>query len=97
MKKFISILIVVCLVLCLCGCGGTPGSKQEKYYDRFVPIEEESHLYYDNNTKIVYFIGRNGNATIMSPYYASNGFPYSYNTETNELEEINIIEEMIKW
>lgn len=57
--------------------------------DAFKKIEDQ--LYYDTNTKIVYFY--NGPYAARhyppTPYYASNGFPYRYNPETNSLEEID--------
>lgn len=57
--------------------------------DAFKKIEDQ--LYYDINTKIVYFY--NGPYAVRhylpTPYYASNGFPYRYNPETNSLEEID--------
>ena len=49
-------------------------------------------LYYDTNTKIVYILfnectgySRRG---YMSPYYAPNGMPYTYDASTNTLKEI---------
>lgn len=102
MKKFISILMTVCLVLCLCGCT-YEGSKgyNKTTTGRLVSVTGQSDLYYDANTKVVYILfnecaGYSGYG-YMSPYYADNGFPYSYNVETNKLEKINIVEEMIKW
>lgn len=57
--------------------------------DAFKKIED--HLYYDVNTKIVYFY--NGpyaaRPSLPTPYYAPNGLPYKYNPETNALEEID--------
>lgn len=56
-------------------------------------IELGSGLYYDSVTGIVYWW--NGRfdltcygATTPTPYYATNGYPYRYNPETNTLEEI---------
>lgn len=59
---------------------------------------DNSYLYYDINTNIVYFwngvIGGFSNcATTPSPYYAPNGLPYKYNPSTNTLEEITPEEE----
>lgn len=55
-------------------------------------IEIGNDLWYDASTGIVYWW--NGNlhnnwAVAPSPYYASNGLPYRYNSNTNTLEEIN--------
>lgn len=58
---------------------------------------DNSYLYYDINTNIVYFwngvIGGFNNCTTPSPYYAPNGLPYKYNPSTNTLEEITPEEE----
>lgn len=56
--------------------------------DAFKKIEDQ--LYYDINTKIVYFFNGPYAARhyLPTPYYASNGLPYKYNPETNTLEEI---------
>lgn len=93
MKKFISILVMIYLILCLCGC--TDGSKNynKTTTGRLVPITGQSDLYYDANTKVVYILfnecaGYCGYG-YMSPYYANNGFPYVYNVESNTLEKIN--------
>lgn len=58
----------------------------------------DSYLYYDINTNIVYLW--NGivscgatSSTTPSPYYAPNGLPYKYNPSTNTLEEIKLEEE----
>lgn len=53
----------------------------------------DSYLYYDVNTNIVYFWngsmrGFSQAVTTPSPYYAPNGLPYKYNPSTNTLEEI---------
>lgn len=97
MKKFITILIAICLTFSLTGCIKT-GTAEDPLYNKFVRIQNEEKLYYDINTNIVYLIRYGSDtASFMSPYYASNGFPYVYNVELNKLEEINIIENMIKW
>lgn len=57
----------------------------------------DSYLYYDINTNIVYFwngnIGLSYSSTTPSPYYAPNGLPYKYNPSTNTLEEIKLEKE----
>ena len=48
-------------------------------------------LYYDSATKIVYLmIDRVGGFGYLSAYYAPNGLPYKYNSETNTFEEIEV-------
>ena len=68
-------------------CASTDTEPKENI-DAFKKIEDQ--LYYDINTKIVYFY--NGPYAVRhylpTPYYASNGLPYKYNPETNTLEEI---------
>ena len=55
-------------------------------------IEIGDGLYYDSTTGVVYFwnglLGCYYHATTPSPYYAPNGLPYKYNTETNTFEMI---------
>lgn len=58
---------------------------------------DNSCLYYDTITNIVYFWngvmgGLTNCATTPSPYYAPNGLPYKYNPSTNTLEEITLQE-----
>lgn len=81
MNKIVSIAVTICLMLCLVGCGGRPATGNEATFGgRFNEIPNECNLYYDVNTKVVYFIkyGVEG-YTYMSPYYASNGEVYLYN------------------
>ena len=92
MKKFFTIVITICLIVCLAGCGSSD-NVTTIHDGRFCQIPNEEYLYYDIETNVVYFI----RSYAMSPYYADNGFPYVYNTESNILEKINIINEMIKW
>ncbi len=94
MKKFITILITICLMLCFAGCT-VEGSKNysERTNNRLIAVPTQQDLYYDINTKVVYivfneFAGETGYG-YMSPYYASNGEVYLYNVETGALEEIN--------
>ena len=103
MKKFITILIAICLMFCLAGCT-VEGSKNyaDRTNGRLIPVPTHQDLYYDTNTNIVYIVfneysGKCGYG-YMSPYYADNGMPYIYNKTTQTLEEINIINNLInKW
>ena len=60
-------------------------------------IEIGNRLYYDSTTRIVYWW--NGRMedyrcdTTPTAYYAPNGLPYRYNTETNTFEEIKSVNE----
>lgn len=55
-------------------------------------IELGSGLYYDSVTGIVYwwngYLDGLRYDTTPTPYYATNGYPYRYNPETNTFEEI---------
>lgn len=96
MKKIVSIfLAVLILVFCLSSCG----AKESEYIDieklfGFVKIQNESNLYYDIDTHIVYFIASAhyfGYKVygFMSPYYAPNGLPYAYDIIDYTLVEID--------
>ena len=77
MKKIVSILIVICLLFCLVGCGRS--ATTDNKFGRFIEVPNEKYLYYDVNTKVVYFINYGVEGyTYMSPYYASNGEVYLY-------------------
>lgn len=105
MKKFITILIAICLMFCLVGCSApVAGSKNytKSTNNRLIQVPNQQDLYYDVNTNIVYIIFNeslgNSGYGYMSPYYADNGMPYIYNKTTQALEEINIINNLInKW
>lgn len=90
--KNIALLIALCIALCCTGCTFS-GSKNytSTTNSRLIEIANTTDLYYDANTKVVYIIFNEftGDAGYgyMSPYYADNGLPYLYNTETNSLEE----------
>ena len=100
-KTCLILLIVLVTLLCLNGCSpNTRTFSVEKetvtsFTINLVPLSD--CVYYDQSTLIVYFW--NGDiaykyATIPSPYYAPNGFPYKYNPETNSLEEIDIFSQV---
>ena len=101
MKKFISIVIVICMLFCLSGCVSGAKNYSKHTNNRLLKVPNQHDLYYDANTKIVYIIFNEFSGSVgygyMSPYYADNGFPYVYNATSGTLEEINVVEEMIKW
>lgn len=83
-KKFLSVIITICLIFCLMGCESAyKGSKNyTETTNRLIPIIGQQDLYYDSNTKVVYIIfnecaGYSGYG-YMSPYFADNGMPYIY-------------------
>lgn len=93
-NKIIALILTVFLVFCLAGCSATSaGSKgyTTRTNGRLQPTMMQD-LYYDTNTKIVYilFNERAGYSDYgyMSPYYAPNGMPYTYDASTNTLKEI---------
>ena len=84
MKKIITLMITLVLCASLCACGTKTG---------LIAITGQSNLYYDSNTKIVYFIFNEylsyQGYGYMSPYYASNGLPYRYDANNQTLIEID--------
>lgn len=91
MKKIIALMIGLVLCVSLCAC-----TQEEINYGTnagFVAITSEDHLFYDNDTKIVYILYRkragNGGYGFMSPYYAPNGLPYRYDANNQTLIEID--------
>lgn len=96
-KKCITSLILLFLMcISLSGCSLTEVKITEITNSRLLPIETETDLYYDKDTKIVYIIfneriGYNGFG-YMSPYYADNGQVYRYDTVNKELQTIQIEE-----
>lgn len=65
------------LVIILCGCASAPDHNTESYIsDRFLNIPEERFLFYDTDTKIVYYF-INGiwsdNGCYSMPYISENG------------------------
>lgn len=61
-------------------------------FGRSALIEIGNGLWYDTTTRIVYWwngVLNYDSSTTPSPYYAPNGYPYRYNSETNTFEEIH--------
>lgn len=93
-KKLIVMMIAVILFASLAGCI-TKGTKGYEKNTGLVAIPNSSDLYYDNQTKIVYFVfneysGYQGYG-YMSAYYAPNGLPYLYDPFIQELVKINCL------
>lgn len=95
MKKFITILLTLLLCVSLTACGTSEEDKDYPKHTGFVEIVGKRNLYYDPDTKIVYIIfseSSNGGYQgygYMSLYYASNGLPYLYDTNSQSLYEID--------
>ena len=101
MKKNILVVVAFVFGFSLVGCSETETSRVnvqngDELSDSILGIEAfvkiDTGLYYDSTTGIVYIgNGRNGayESKTYCPYYAPNGLPYKYNSETNTLEEIS--------
>ena len=93
MKKIITLMITLVLCAILCACGTKAGLKNYETTSGLIAITGQSNLYYDSNTKIVYFIFNEylsyQGYGYMSPYYASNGLPYRYDANNQTLIEID--------
>lgn len=92
MKRFMIVFLVACMMCFQTGCAPVNGdSTVNTIKGRFAQIQNENDLYYDIDTKVVYVMFSRGASDhrtgYMSPYYANNGLPYIYNTETNSMEE----------
>lgn len=93
MKKIIALMISLVLCISLCACKPVAGVKNYETTSGLVEITGQNNLYYDSNTKIVYFmfneyLGNQGYG-YMSPYYAPNGLPYCYDANSQTLIEID--------
>ncbi len=96
MKKRLLVGLIGCmLALSLVGCSSetvqvnvsNSDSLSSNQFGIFIDIGND--LVYDSATRIVYIEGRTyGGYDVHCPYYAPNGLPYRYNTETNTFEEI---------
>lgn len=93
MKKRLFILaLLAVLFIGLTACT-SKGSKNYELNTGLVAIPNTNDLYYDNQTKVVYFVfnealGNRGYG-YLSAYYAPNGFPYLYDSSNQELIEIS--------
>lgn len=85
-KKFVCLLVSVlfCVMCFLTGCSEEPDIAGLNRTQDFVKIEGNRNLYYNKNTKIVYYIYQGHeidwdyHCSYMSPYIAANGLPYIY-------------------
>lgn len=99
MKKIMMLLGMCVVTVGLAGCGSDTVQVNVENIDDLVNtsfgtdalVEIGSYLYYDTSTLIVYWW--NGGclgyaATVPTPYYGPNGFPYRYDPKTNTFMEI---------
>lgn len=91
-KKFVVLFLVAIITVSLVGCTVEDCKDYTNRTSGRLIQTTMSDLYYDANTKIVYIMFNDCaeycGYGYMSAYYAPNGFPYMYNPQTNELEEI---------
>lgn len=90
-ELLLTFLFVVCVVAVFSRKVETKDTQEEKeeqtvstVYGNLIPIK--GNLLYDAKTRICYIKYENA----LSPYCASNGFPYKYNPELEEFEKIAI-------
>ena len=92
-KRLFAIMLICTALFSLVGCGAiepvqvnvsNSESLSSNQLGKFITIN--NNLYYDSATRIVYIYNRNTYGSSYTPYYAPNGFPYRYNTETNTFE-----------
>ena len=91
-KKFLIMALLAVLLMGLTACA-SKGAKGYESNTGLVAIPGANDLYYDSQTKVVYFVfnecsGYQGYG-YMSAYYAPNGFPYLYDPFKQELVEIS--------
>jgi hypothetical protein len=104
-QKVIKYILLATLIFSLTGCAPTTQvmvnvENSKNISNRVIGldamVEIGNSLYYDSATKIVYlwdgYSGMANCATTPSPYYAPNGLPYKYNSDTNTFEEIGGIQ-----
>lgn len=101
MKKFIAIILVVVMMLSVTACGGEPAAESDDIiFGKSGLMELGNGLYYDINTRIVYWwngrFDMSNYSTTPSPYYAPNGLPFQYDPMTNSFEEIRYDSEFVK-
>lgn len=94
MKKIITIFVAIFLCVSIVACAPSEGPKNYSEHTGMVNVVGRKSLYYDPDTKIVYIIFNEATNTYqgygyMSPYYAPNGLPYLYDSNSQTLYEID--------
>lgn len=94
-KRFIVLALLAVLLMGLTACA-SKGVKGYESNTGLVAIPGANDLYYDSQTKVVYFVfnesmGYTGYG-YMSAYYAPNGLPYLYDPFKQELVEIGYVQ-----
>ena len=100
MKKVLIAVLSLCITVSMVGCGDkainvnveNSSDLSGTVIGTDALIEIGSDLWYDSTTRIVYWwngcISNSNHAATPTPYYAPNGLPYRYNSESNAFEEI---------
>ena len=91
-KKLLIMALLAVLLMGLAACA-SKGTKGYESNTGLVAIPGINDLYYDSQTKVVYFVFNESVGTYtgygyMSAYYAPNGLPYLYDPFKQELVEI---------
>ena len=91
-KKFLALALLAVLLMGFAACA-SKGAKGYESNTGLVSIPCANDLYYDSQTKVVYFVfneyyGYRGYG-YMSAYYTPNGLPYLYDPFNQELIEIS--------
>lgn len=106
MNKRILIIFMFLIIFCLTACGeetsesiniNVENENETITFSSNNPLENfihiQGYLYYNEYTKIVYYIYAEGildqKTSRMCAFYAPNGLPYKWNIEKQSLEEIN--------
>ncbi len=92
-KKLLVMTTVVVSMLLFVSCGSSKSEIQIEAEIENVSLGNMSSisdkLYYDNDTKIVYYYkSRTGGFSHLSPYYSENGKLCKYNQSTKQIEEL---------
>lgn len=91
-KKIIMTTILITALIGLTSCT-YKGQKDYETNTGLIAIPDYENLYYDDLTKVVYFVFNEGCGNqgygYMSAYYAPNGLPYLYDPFKQELVEIS--------
>lgn len=100
-KHLIIVMLLIALTIgtLITGCGTSTSTEQvvTEHTDSILkPITKD--LYYDGNTKIVYwwngYLNHFDHATAPTPYYSENGNLCKYHPETGEIYDIT--EDMVE-
>ncbi len=91
-ERHLALVLALATCLTLQACVSRGGNNYGKHTSFYV-VEGKNNLYYDPDTKVVYYMfnectGYQGYG-YMSPYYAPNGYPYLYDANNRKLVEID--------